>query len=203
MKTQRIKEVFETAGFPLAEEDCRRFALYMELLEKWNRVHNLTAVRDEEGIVKRHFLDSLRVKLCFDKLGIDWEGKDVADVGSGAGFPGVPLKIVLKDFNLFLIESTAKKCSFLEVLKVNLGLEWEVICDRAENVSRKFDIVLARALGELEEIHELLENLSRGLVFIIKGKELKENWIKDLGYEALKTSIKGLPDIYVLYKRIF
>ncbi len=202
MSPQKIKEIFETAGFPLAEDDYRRFALYVELLKKWNKVHNLTAVRDEEGIVKRHFLDSLRIKLCFDKLGVDWKGKDVADVGSGAGFPGVPLKIVLKDFNLFLIESTAKKCSFLEALKVNLSLDWEVICERAENVDRKFDVVLARALGELEDIHELLESLSRGWVFIIKGKELKENWLRELGYEALKTSIKGLPDIYVLYKRI-
>lgn len=193
-----MRKIFREAGFELEEGDLRRFEIYLRELKKWNRIHNLTAIEKDEEIVRRHFIDSLSLAKCFLDLGIDWKGKDIADVGSGAGFPGVPLKIYLKEFNLFLIESVGKKCSFLEYLKVKLDLDWEVICNRAERADRKFYIVVARALGEFEEIRPLLENLSERYVFVMKGKDIREEWRKE--YSVYEVNIGGLPRSYILYR---
>ena len=137
---------------------------------------------------------------CFEKAGLGWKGREFGDIGSGAGFPGVPLKIYLKDIKLYLVEAVAKKCSFLEYLKVKLGEEYEVICDRAENLTRNFDVVVTRALGEFEEVHSLLERLSRNYVFIMKGKEIKKDWIEKLGYNLCELNLSFMPRTYVLWK---
>ena len=131
---------------------------------------------------------------------MDWKGKEFADIGSGAGFPGVPLKIYLGDIKLFLIEAVAKKCSFLEYLKVKLHEDYEVICERAENLNRNFDVVIARALGEFEDIYELLEKLSRRYVFVMKGREIKKEWIEGLGYNLCELKLSFMPRTYVLWK---
>jgi len=130
----RLRDVFASAGFLIGEEEAEKFTVYLAELKRWNRVHNLTAVKDDEGIVRRHFIDSLTLALCFEDLGIPWRGKSLADVGSGAGFPGVPLKIHLKSLELTLIESSSKRCSFLEFLRIRLGVDFRVLCKRAEEV---------------------------------------------------------------------
>jgi len=195
-----IRELFEREGFPLDKEQERKFLIYLQELLKWNRVHNLTSIKEPEEIIKRHFIDSVSVVRCFEKIGLDWKGKHFADVGSGAGFPGVPLKIYLKEINLTLIESISKKCSFLEYLKVKLGEDYRVLCTRAERVNEKFDVVLARALGEFEEIKEILERLSRGYVFIFKGSKLKEKWLRD--YNLCEESLSFMPKSYILWKKV-
>ncbi|WP_457600463.1 16S rRNA (guanine(527)-N(7))-methyltransferase RsmG [Hydrogenivirga sp.] len=197
-----IKKVFSEAGFRLSEEQLNRFHTYLLELKRWNRVHNLTSLKEDEEIVRRHFLDSLSIAVCFNDLGIDWRGRKVADVGSGAGFPGVPLKIYLMDFDLYLIEAVAKKCSFLEFLKVRLGLEWNVLCERAEEVDMRFDIVISRAMGEFEDICPVLEKLSSKYVFIMKGRKVKEEWLRELGYESYEVKIPGLPPSHILWKKL-
>ena len=137
---------------------------------------------------------------CFEKVNLEWKGKEVADIGSGAGFPGVPLKIYLRDIKLYLVEAVAKKCSFLEYLKVKLGEDYEVICERAENLTKSFDVVTARALGEFEEIHSLLEKLSKGYVFVMKGREIKKEWLEELGYSLCELRFNLMPKTYVLWK---
>jgi len=200
VKRERLKELFNSAGFPIDEEEAERFLLYLEELRRWNRVHNLTGIREEEEIVRRHFLDSLTLALCFEELGIPWRGRTLTDVGSGAGFPGVPLKIHLKDLELVLIESVSKKCAFLEFLKVRLGLDYRVICRRAEEVQEKFYLVTARALGPFEEVAPLLEKLSERYVFILKGRELRRFWIDKLGYRIFRVSRRSMPETYILWK---
>ena len=197
---KRIKELFEKEGFELSEEQAIKFEIYLKELLKWNKVHNLTAIREPEEIIKRHFIESVSLSKCFKEAGFNWNGKKIADVGSGAGFPGVPLKIYLKDFELYLIESVSKKCAFLEYLKIKLNEDYKVICERAENISENFDTTVARALGKFEEIYELLESLSNEYVFIMKGKELKEEWLK-LGYKACEIKLSFLKS-YVLYKKL-
>lgn len=197
-----IGRILEEAGFRLSEEDLWRFEIYLKELKRWNKVHNLTSIEEDEEIVRRHFLDSLSLARCFEDLGVEWKGKDLADVGSGAGFPGIPLKIYLKDFNLFLIESVGKKCSFLEFLKVKLTLNWTVLCRRAEDVDRKFHIAFSRALGKFEDVAPLLERLATEWVFIMKGKEVDWGSVKSFGYEAYEVNIKGLPESYILWKRL-
>lgn len=202
MGPEDIGKVLVEAGFRLPAEDLQKFAIYLEELIRWNKVHNLTSIEKEEDIVRRHFLDSLSLVRCFEDLGVEWRGKDLADVGSGAGFPGVPMKIYLKEFNLFLIESVAKKCSFLEFLKVKLKLDWKVLCRRAESVGGRFHIAVSRALGKFEEIVPLMENLAEEWVFIMKGREINEEAIRRLGYEAYEVNLKGLPRTYILWKRL-
>ncbi|RLJ71233.1 16S rRNA m(7)G-527 methyltransferase [Hydrogenivirga caldilitoris] len=200
--SELIGSIFSEAGFKLSPEDVEKFGVYLVELKKWNRVHNLTSLKRDEDIIRKHFLDSLSLVNCFREVNVDWKGKSIADVGSGAGFPGVPLKIYLKDVNLFLIESVSKKCSFLEYLKVRLELDWTVLCQRAEEVDTKFDIVVSRAMGEFEEVYRILERLARDYVFVMKGKELKSEWIQELKYNACKAEIKGLPPSYILWKKL-
>jgi len=122
----------------------------------------LTAIEEDEEIVIRHFLDSVSVSLCLEEKGIRVDGLSLCDVGSGAGFPGVPLKIYYKDsINLTLIESVAKKCAFLEYIKVKLGLSYRVICKDAQRVEEMFDLVVCRAFGKLKDILPILDRLSK------------------------------------------
>jgi len=197
---ERIKELFRRENLSLSEEQARKFEVYLRELLKWNRVHNLTAIKEPEEIIKRHFVESVSLIRCFEEANLDWKGKEFADIGTGAGFPGVPLKIYLGDVRLFLVEASSKKCSFLEYLKVKLNEEYEVLCERAENLNRSFDVVLSRALGEFEEVYELLESLSKGYVFVMKGKEIKREWIEELGYNLCELKLSFMPRTYVLWK---
>jgi 16S rRNA (guanine527-N7)-methyltransferase len=197
-----MRELFAKAGFELTDSQERDFNTYLQELIKWNRVHNLTAVRDREGIIKRHFIDSLMLVKAFRELGINWRDKSISDVGSGAGFPGVPLKIFLRDIDLYLIEVSAKRCSFLENLKLKLSVDYRVLCEKAQEVDREFDIVVARALGEFEDVAPTLERLSREYVFVMKGKELKESWLEGMGYGALRVKNPYYPEgSFILWKR--
>ena len=199
---KQIEKILRRSGFEPDGEVIIKFAEYLKILKKWNRTHNLTSLTSDRDIITRHFLDSLSLARCFQELGVEWRGKNLADVGTGAGFPGCPLKIYLKDINLFLIESSYKKCAFLEYLKTAIGEEWKVICKRAEEVRDRFDIVVSRALGEFEEVCHLLEGLSERYVFVMKGRELGRKWMEDLGYKAYSVRIKGLPEYYILYKEV-
>ncbi len=199
---KQIEEILKRSGFEPDGETIGKLAEYLKILKKWNRTHNLTSLTSDRDIIIRHFLDSLSLVRCFEDIGVDWYGKRVADVGTGAGFPGCPLKIYIKDIKLFLIESSHKKCSFLEYLKTAIGEDWKVICKRAEEVRDRFDIVVSRALGEFEEVRPILEGLSEKYVFVMKGKELDSKWLDSYGYRAYRVRIKGLPEYYILYKEI-
>ena len=117
-------------------------------MAKWNRVHNLTAVREVEQMVVLHLLDSLSV---LPHLGA---AKTVADVGTGGGFPGIPIAIARPDIHVTLIDSSHKKGSFLEQAKAELGLSnVTVVCGRVEQwkPESRFDVVVSRAFAELSD----------------------------------------------------
>ncbi len=169
------------------------FEVYLKELKRWNKVHNLTSLKEDEEIVLRHFLDSVSVSLCLEEKGIEVDGLSICDVGSGAGFPGVPLKIYYGNrINLTLIEAVAKKCSFLEYLKTKLGIQYRVLCKEAQKVQESFDLVICRALGKLKNILPILEKLSSKYILIMKGSEAPEE------YPYCKVE---LPDIksYILF----
>ena len=124
------------------------FARYLELIAKWNRVHNLTAVRETGQMVVLHLLDSLSL------LPHVAEAKTLLDVGSGPGLPGIPLAIARPDLRVTLLDSSHKKCAFLRQAKTELALDnVEVVCERVENwrPERRFDAVVSRAFSELAD----------------------------------------------------
>jgi len=148
-------------GLPLNPRQVEQFHTYYDELLDWNRRVNLTALTDYEEVQIKHFLDSLTVTLAL-KQPIGGEGLRLIDVGAGAGFPGIPLKILLPTIKLTLLEATAKKAAFLQHLRRKLGLDdVEIIVGRAEDIAHKaqyrekFDIVLSRAVASLPTLAEL------------------------------------------------
>ncbi|MCX7911617.1 MAG: 16S rRNA (guanine(527)-N(7))-methyltransferase RsmG [Dehalococcoidales bacterium] len=149
-------------GFYLTAEQLGKFRRYYEELVRWNEKINLTAITGYREVQTRHFLDSLTVapEIAMPGLG---RGIRLIDIGTGAGLPGIPLKIVLPEIDLVLLEATAKKVRFLEHLVGVLGLEGVGIAQgRAEELARRadlregFDVAVGRAVAALPVLSELL-----------------------------------------------
>jgi 16S rRNA (guanine527-N7)-methyltransferase len=135
-------------GLSLPPGAAARMAAHVALVEKWNRVHNLTAVRDAEQMVTLHVLDSLSLLPHLPVAG------GVVDVGTGAGFPGITLAIARPDLRVSLLDSSHKKCAFLEQAKAELALaNATVVCDRVEQwkPAERFEAVVSRAFAELAD----------------------------------------------------
>lgn len=149
-------------GLDLMPEQQAAFQIYYEELVAWNEKFNLTAITDYDGVQTRHFLDSLSCLLIDEvREALSRPGARVVDVGSGAGFPGIPLKLVHPPFRLTLLEATGKKVTFLRHMVERLGLEEvEAIHARAEELGRDpahregYDLVLVRAVAEMPVLAE-------------------------------------------------
>jgi len=144
----------------LSKRQMEQFGIYYQELIKWNQRVNLTGITDYEEVQIKHFLDSLTVTLALEQMGYD--SFCVIDIGAGAGFPGIPLKILLPEIKLALLEATAKKTDFLHHIIGELGLSGvSVATGRAETVAHeaqyreKFDLVLSRAVAPLSVLVEL------------------------------------------------
>lgn len=145
-------------GIELDESQLELFMSYFRFLVSENQKINLTRITDYESVQLKHFLDSLTVlKICEIPT-----GARVMDIGSGAGFPGIPVRIAQKDIKLTLLDSVTKKTDFLKKLLKTLGLEGvEVLTGRAEDYGRdpnyrgKYDIVMARAVAKLSTLAEI------------------------------------------------
>lgn len=192
MKTQQankseilanIKNLMKKTEIECSEEQYDKLATLVELLAKWNNALNLTAIREIDKMVVLHILDSAVVSpLISDK------GKNIADVGTGAGFPGLVLAILNPQKHFTLIDSVAKKLSFVRTAMVSLELKnVTIINDRCENikVEQKFDCILSRAFAPLCKIIEWCENLidDNGL-FVAMKANLEEGELNDLPENA-------------------
>jgi 16S rRNA (guanine527-N7)-methyltransferase len=145
---QRIEAGLGSMQMDLGAEAARKMAAHLELVAKWNRVHNLTAVRETEQMVVLHLLDSLSV---LPHLGA---ARSLVDVGTGAGFPGIPVAIARPDLEVALLDSSHKKASFLEQARAELGLSnVRVACERVQDHRREggYDVVVSRAFSELAD----------------------------------------------------
>jgi 16S rRNA (guanine527-N7)-methyltransferase len=151
-----LKQGLEVYKIDADNEIVERFNIYKETLLEWNEKINLTAVTDEREIIIKHFLDSAS---CVQSR-IEFSGKKVIDVGTGAGFPGVPLKIVMPDIDLTLLDSLNKRVLFLNELTSRLGLKCLVVHGRAEDYGVKkgfreeYDIALSRAVASMNVLSE-------------------------------------------------
>lgn len=140
---------------------------YVALMQKWNKVYNLTAVRDPEKMVTQHLLDSLAVLPHL-------VGRRVIDVGTGPGLPGIPLALANPALEVTLLDSNHKKTSFLRQACLELGLKnTTVVCERVEawRPDEKYDVVISRAFSDLAEFAGLVLHLcsGTGLMLAMKG----------------------------------
>ena len=158
---EKLRSGAEKLGLYLSSKQLEQFEVYYRELIDWNRKINLTRITDYEEVQVKHFLDSLTVTMAINQEDIG-ESLSVIDVGTGAGLPGIPLKILLPGIRLSLLEATAKKAKFLEHLIKKLGLDdIEIVVGRAEEVAHqpqyreKFDLVISRAVASLPALVEL------------------------------------------------
>ena len=135
-------------GIAVSPAQRSRLSAHLELIAKWNRVHNLTAVRETAQMVGLHLLDSLSILPRLEGA------RAIADVGTGPGFPGIPIAIVREDAAVTLVESSHKKCAFLRQAKTELALaNVGVVYERVEHFApaARFDAVVSRAFSDLSD----------------------------------------------------
>lgn len=152
-----MKKACESENLSYNEETHKLFIEYMELLKEWNEKINLTAIKEDEEIFKKHFIDSIKIL----KINEIRNAKSIIDIGTGAGFPGIPLKIMLTETKITLLDSLNKRVNFLQNVINKLGLKnIEAIHGRAEEVAKernyreKYDIVVSRAVASLPVLSE-------------------------------------------------
>ena len=160
MNNGNLRTILETCiapfGLTLTDEMWEKFDAYRALLKEWNEKMNLTAITDDSEIMVKHFADSLSLYPY-----ITGKSSNLCDIGTGAGFPGVPLKIVMPDLSVTLVDSLSKRLTFLNALVSELGLSGiELVHARAEDFCRKpgcrdsFEYVTARAVAPMNVLLE-------------------------------------------------
>ncbi len=183
---QNLFRFLSSQEIALNDRQRKQFALYLELLEKWSHRQNLVSRKDVAHLVERHFLPSILLNNC---LPGEIAGS-LMDLGSGAGFPGVIIKILRPQVRVTLLDSSRKKTLFLEEVCERLVLDAVVVCERCENYGKsrqwKYEIVVARAVARLRTLLELASPVlvNGGRLFTIKGSDYKEE-IDEVGDKGL------------------
>ena len=165
--TRLLQQGLQSLEIQLSNDQQSRLVGFVELLMKWNRVYNLTAVRDPRSMLQRHILDSLSVLPYI-------HGRRIIDIGAGAGLPGIPLAIALPDKQFVLVDSNRKKTRFMQQAKTDLSLtQVEVVCARIENYhpDKLFDSVISRAFASLQQMADWAGHLigANGVLLAMKG----------------------------------
>ena len=198
-----FKKLAKDINVEINDEEINEFSLYMDLLLEWNEKINLTAITEKNEIILKHFIDSLTIYKYIK------ENDKIADVGTGAGFPGIPLAIMKKQNEVVLVDSLNKRINFLNEVIKKLKLENVIaIHSRAEDFGKekeyreKFDIVTSRAVANLTVLVEYLLPLVDvgGYCICMKGPNIEEELnqskfaIKTLGGKIEKVEKIVLPD---------
>ena len=190
----------EAFGIRLNEKQVESFDLYLRELLKWNQKINLTAIRTEKGIVLKHFLDSLSAFPYLSKT------VSLLDIGSGAGFPGIPLKIIHPPLEITLIDSVRKKIDFQRHIIRMLGLKGlEAIHGRIQDkeilqsMSGRFDAVISRAFSDLQTLRLLaFPFLKKGGILLAMKGELDEEEIGNLSErEDTRYRLQGTASFFL------
>lgn len=174
---EKMREHANEIGFLLEEKQINQFYVYMKLLLEWNEKINLTAITNPEEIILKHFIDSMTIAKYIDKK------LKLIDVGTGAGFPGIPLKIIREDIEITLLDSLNKRVNFLNEVISQLGLtKIQTIHSRVEDFGQdkkyreKFDCATSRAVANLSTLAEYLMPLVKlnGVCISMKGSNIEE-----------------------------
>ncbi|MFQ8639457.1 MAG: 16S rRNA (guanine(527)-N(7))-methyltransferase RsmG [Acutalibacteraceae bacterium] len=197
---QKAKEI----GVKVSPQQAEQFQNYLDLLLERNEVVNLTAITDPHEAVVKHFVDSLTLLKAVEIK----KGAKLVDVGTGAGFPGLPVKIMRPDIELTLLDSLNKRLIFLKDVCAAIGVEANCIHKRAEEAGRdvklreSFDIATARAVANMNTLAEYCIPLikMKGIFAAMKGPGLEEEMalakraVSALGCKVVKTAPFTLPD---------
>ncbi len=155
MNISEFKSEVEKLGISINDDILNKLEIYKNFLIEYNTHTNLTAIKEEKDIYLKHFYDSLTITKVIDLNKVN----NLIDIGTGAGFPGMVIKIFYPNVKVTLLDSNNKKTKFLELLKDKLNLDVEIVNDRVENYSKNwlnnFDIVTSRAVANLRVLSEL------------------------------------------------
>jgi 16S rRNA (guanine527-N7)-methyltransferase len=204
-----LKDGIIELGFTPSKEQINAFMTYLSELKRWNKAYNLTGLKNDEDIIIKHFLDSLLYLKAIP------DGKiKIADVGSGAGFPGIPIKIIRPEIEMFLIEPSRKKSAFLRHIIRQLGLEKIGVIEKSieeikinHELSFPVDIAVTRALFSIKGFLKKASHIVRkgGILILNKGPKVKDEtkMLKGIEYEILTLHLP-LSDIqrYILILKI-
>lgn len=162
-----LKQALIQNNYDLSDEIQNQFIAYLSLLEQWNRVFNLTAIRDPHDMVMLHILDSLSIHAYL-------QGKTIIDVGSGAGLPGIPLALFYPEKEFTLLDSNSKKTRFLTQVVIDLKLQnVKIVHSRCEEFypQKKFDTVISRAFASIQAMLKTTKHLvnKQGYFLVMKG----------------------------------
>lgn len=194
----RFAELLRGKGLELTEAQWEQYEMYFHELVSWNEKMNLTGITEREQVYIKHFYDSLSLSFCFPMR----EVATLADIGSGAGFPSLPLKIMFPHLQVTIIDSLNKRIQFLNHLVSKLGLEHvRCIHGRAEDEARKpmlrdaFDLATARAVARLNVLNELCLPFVKpgGLFAAMKGSN-PEDELKEAAFslQALRGEVEAV-----------
>ncbi|MYL34438.1 16S rRNA (guanine(527)-N(7))-methyltransferase RsmG [Pontibacillus yanchengensis] len=204
MNIEAFLQALEDQGIELSEQQVEQFKTYFHTLVEWNEKINLTAITDQEEVYLKHFYDSLSAAFYMDFN----QPLQICDVGAGAGFPSIPLKIVFPDLKVTIVDSLKKRITFLNHLATQLGLsDVAFYHDRAENFGKnakfreQFDMVTARAVARMSVLSELCLPLTKvgGTFLVMKGSKFEEEMkdaefaVKLLGGEVNTVHTFHLP----------
>lgn len=200
---KEIEEKSSKIDINLDNEICNKLYNYMNLLLEWNEKINLTAITDEKEIILKHFIDSFTINKFINS------GDIMLDIGTGAGFPGLPIKIIRPEVDVFLMDSLNKRINFLNEVIESLQLKnIEAFHSRAEEMAKnnkfreKFDVVTSRAVAKLNILLEYMLPYTKvnGKCLCMKGPNIEEEIkeaekaLKILGGEIEKIEKIILPD---------
>ena len=195
-----FNELLQNIDIELNEIQLEQFKTYFEFLVEYNNYVNLTAITEEEDVYIKHFYDSILVGKVFDLTTVE----TICDVGSGAGFPSIPLKIVYPNLKVTIVDGLDKRITFLKQLTSKLGLEnVTLVHGRAEEFAKdhreSFDVVTARAVARANILNELCIPLVKvgGHFISMKGKNALEEISEGKSLEVLKCKIVKQNEYYL------
>lgn len=197
-----LKQCVESIGFSISDEQIEKFYQYSKILVEWNNKMNLTAITDKQGIVVKHFVDSILLLKAYQIA----PNSSLIDIGSGAGFPAIPVKIMRDDINITLVDSLNKRITFLKELSKSLILKSECIHIRAEQIGHQrfyrenYDVATARAVSNISVLSEYCLPLVKvgGYFILLKGSDIQQEL--DDGKKAINILGGEIKDIkkYIL-----